>query len=188
MPCQEFAALDGYLTRAVDPSYLGDARLTHVTASAEICDRILREGWVVPTARPQHESYDLPQGVWISVNGSWEDYCKYWPEEKGWTGGVLDVELNPGARLLKADKPVEAWRFHRDFPTTDDDAEIPRGYVDWTRVAAAYDGIYFANYCEMRQESKTWYWWDVDCVCMFDASKVRICGRGPPVERVRRDG
>ena len=177
----EIIMYDDRLTRAVTPDYLGDPALTHAVRTEEAYWKILQRGWdKLPPASGQPHDDSKPAGIWISINHSWENYCVDDYALPGWVYKrlVLNVALDPDTRLLKMDNPMEADFFRSDFPMVKRD-DIISGHVDWQAVAEQYDGIYFANYYDMKKASPTWDGWDVDCVCVFDESKVMV--RGAPV-------
>jgi hypothetical protein len=128
--------------------------------------------WRRPTQLPDPTT--KPNGLWLSVGDEWMGWCR--DEEYGLTHYIHehDVTLTDGANVLKLTSTGDLDGFSRDYGRRLS-SSYPSVYIDWTRVAADYEGIVIAPYqWERRYTPHThWYYgWDVASGCIWDRAAI----------------
>jgi hypothetical protein len=132
--------------------------------------------------------YGKPRGLWVSVDGD-DDWAWWCDAEQFCDLSQLlryEVVLAPDANLLLLDSVEAVLSFTREHGRTatwnpalfsaDGTAVDYVDYIDWARVARAYQGIVIAPYqWSLRLESITsWYYpWDCASGCIWDAAAIK---------------
>ncbi len=132
------------------------------------------------------ESWHKPRGFWVSVKGEddWPSWAEsenfYWPEN---FKHRYEVTVREGANVLRLSTISQIRDFHERFNGPLAGAVDPvysdllKGYVDWRKVVAEYDGIIIAPYqWPIRMDSVIrWYYsWDVASGCFWNLDVIDI--------------
>ena len=101
-------------------------------------------------AAVQHDLPDhKPQGLWLSVPGSW-DWPK-WCREENWRPEALKhvarFTLATGANVPRLEGAAAIDAFHAEFAVPSSTIIPDFNEIAWARVAKRYDGIIIAPYC-----------------------------------------
>lgn len=134
-----------------------------------------RENWV----------YGKPDGFWVSVEGpdDWPAWCRGEEFRLGSLRYVLEVTLDPAAKILRLTSPAALADFHRIYagPGKYPDDPVNRWGIAWSMVAAdGWAGIIIAPYQWSCRYGMDWYYgWDCASGCIWDLSAIRTIA---PVE------
>ena len=121
-----------------------------------------------------------PNGIWLSVDGGWESWCR--TEMPGWIGKgkvCLGAKLKDGINIWKIDCKEDfdkEWDIR--FWSEGSRALIRREYekfrLFWKHICEKYDGIYITEkaFWEMRLDNMFAYSCDCSCIVVFDARNV----------------
>jgi hypothetical protein len=152
-------------------------KLTH-WVDAKDKEAILAGSFQLPQAR-QTGIANKPQGIWISWNGGWEDFCR--DDFTTWMDGkaCLRASLAPDLRIWKIDTLEDftaVW--HKFDPENKPDMMLFSKYDHlkdfWAWIQAqGYDGIAMTEQGQWRTRRTTFlYGWDVSSVVIFDRKNV----------------
>ena len=85
-----------------------------------------------------------PTGLWYSVDGSWEDWCR---DDAGWNlpRFVYRVRIVED-RILRLTKVCDLDDFHEEFHAAEAMSDYMWDWIDWHRVGEAWGGIEIAPY------------------------------------------
>ena len=139
--------------------------------------------------------FGKPVGFWVSVEG--EDDWPSWCTDNDFMVNSLahphEVALAPGHNVLLLPTVEDVRSFHTNFSVEDPldgkigPTRLTQEYIwksrpiDWTRVAAQYDGLIIAPYqwpCRMKYD---WYYgWDAASGCIWNLSAIASVS---PVDR-----
>ncbi len=120
------------------------------------------------------QSFIKPIGFWVSVDNSWEKWCKY---SRGPLGKYCYEVFFDSSRILSitgVEQLVEFIEGSRVF----EDKEFP----DWSVLAEKYDGIFIYNYEEIQEEiyrrytpEYVWwfYGWDCSSGCIWNVDAIK---------------
>jgi hypothetical protein len=126
---------------------------------------------------------DKPRGLWVSVDG--EADWKSWCEAEGFHPAGLAyahrVALDEQANMLQITDGQQFLSFVATYgvpdPTWDERLNVLHcDYVtiDWSRVAAEYDGIIIAPYrWEFRLKFMWYYGWDCSSGCIWNLNAIK---------------
>ena len=138
---------------------------THITLAKTVT---VRDSNQRPLARHK------PIGFWYSVNGDWERWCR--SDEPGWLKGYEHAVTLGDEKLLVIRTQKKLDQFHDEYC-----ASLPglnkKFYIDWSRVAQAYDGIEIPKYFWDRRHdvNMLWYYtWDCASGCIWRPKGVRV--------------
>lgn len=131
-----------------------------------------------------------PQGLWVSVDSAWRDWCK--ENQYGVSSLVhqAQIELKPAARVLRLESAGELDKFSKSFgqPYSYEGFDIERvAGIDWRKIAGEFQGIMIAPYIWERRLSRHTFWyygWDVASGCIWDAEAVESVTALPLEEAV----
>lgn len=119
-----------------------------------------------------------PTGLWLSINGEWEQFCKEqeFSLQEG-EGYRYAVDVDMAQVLTVGDSGVVDMTFD-DFDTeygSNKDAYAgTRLHIDWAKVAKRYDGIEIPVYSWEQRHRLMWYYgWDVASACIWDPRSIR---------------
>ena len=168
---------DADLTVNVVKSYNLNCRLTHVCEKSTYTDM-----QIVDSIESKVPNYiGKPDGMWLSVNNSWEKWCMYyrpdWFNDKHISA---QVSISPRLSFLSITSASDANSFIDLFvPNNKRHLNYSRIHtseqVEWDKVYRMYDGIYFANYHDVWFNGNSLFFsWDVDCVCLFRAKQAGL--------------
>lgn len=142
-------------------------RLLHHTKAPFTLDRsrqYSQEGGRMPPGKPR--------GLWVSVDGeaSWEAWCR----GEGWGEDALahttEIVLAPSANLLHLRTATALDRFTDKYASGDREGARP---VNWSHLAALYDGILIAPYQWSRRLELMWYYgWDCASGCIWNLDAI----------------
>ena len=113
-----------------------------------------------------------PRGLWLSVDGDWQRWCK---DEEMYLDRthsdeiVFEVNFD---RVLHLQNSADIDRFTQQYGTN---RRSDFGYLDWIDVAEQWDGMVIAPYCwERRLDiNATWYYpWDCASACIWNLNAV----------------
>lgn len=143
---------------------LSKIKRTHITSEREV---IIRQSY---NADVTHK----PKGFWYSVNGDWERWCR--SEEPGWLKGYQhEVTLgNENLLVIRTQKQLD--RFHDEYSANTPPLK-KKPYIDWFKVARAYDGIEISQYFWDRRLdlNMLWYYtWDCASGCIWRPKGVKV--------------
>lgn len=153
-----------------------------------------------PNDSAQDVWWAKPKGLWLSVDDAWEDWCR--GEEFGFDRltHTSEVILAPDNHVLwiksvpAMDHFTREFGFHKNlFPDNPDHLaawSLRRRGIDWSKVAAVYQGLIIAPYQYQRRfhDLTTWYYgWDCASGCIWDLSAIERIREVENAE-VRRDG
>lgn len=119
-----------------------------------------------------------PDGFWVSVGTSWLEWCHAESFGLERAAVVTRVVLAPDANVLRLDGARALDEFTKQFgmrPTWQTSAPLGlRDHcIDWSAVAAAYDGIVIAPYCYQRRFDLMWYYgWDCASGVIWNLSAI----------------
>lgn len=149
---------------------MSDMILEHYTAEPLILDR---------TRTYEQRVHFKPRGFWVSVKGEddWPTWCR--EEDFAWARleSCQEVKVSETANILLLDTPISMIQFHRDYhgPLIPEQPSRFTEYIDWTRVAAEYDGIIIAPYhwsLRMNDDLFWYYTWDVASGCIWNLDAI----------------
>lgn len=126
---------------------------------------------------------DKPRGLWVSVDGEddWKSWCEGQPFNIEGLKYPHRVTLVDDANVLHIADGQQFLKFVKEYgvpdPTWEERLNIPNyDYVaiDWTRVAAEYDGIIIAPYQWSFRLSYMWYYgWDCASGVIWNLKAVK---------------
>jgi len=123
-----------------------------------------------------------PVGLWVSMDGSWKEWCEAEEFSLDRLACEADIELKPDARICRIKSVEELDTFHENYKAPlFPDAPIQLGAmigIDWKKVAKNYQGIIIAPYIwERRLEGDAhslYYGWDVASGCIWDKNAISV--------------
>jgi len=126
-------------------------------------------------------SFAKPRGLWVSVKGpdDWPTWCRE-SDLGDWVDGKLEyrVELAKGANVLEIPTPEDLDAFVGFYGASFRWGAGDRWedhYINWAKVARAYDGIIIAPYHWSRRlgdRTRFYYSWDCASGCIWRARAV----------------
>ena len=129
---------------------------------------------------PPHLSFAYkPRGLWLSVEGEWEEWCR------GNEFGLDRLKIKHAVivaepqRMLWLKTPDDILAFQKTFAKSDGITSYPA--IDWVAVAEQHTGLLIAPYQWSCRLSVMWYYcWDCASGCIWDTSIIESCA---PVDR-----
>jgi hypothetical protein len=119
-----------------------------------------------------------PRGFWVSVEGDddWKSWCKAEGFALDRLEHTYDVQLAETASILRLKSAEDIDTFTKEYGVTilPNMPRMGMG-IDWSRVAARYQGLIIAPYIwDRRLTSHTfWYYgWDCASGCIWDVSAI----------------
>lgn len=119
-----------------------------------------------------------PTGLWYSINGDWERWCK--EQEFGLQEGEgfrYEVTIDTSRILTIGDHGVVTMdfdEFDMEYGSNKDEYNGIRMAIDWSRVAEKYDGVEIPVYSYRQRCRLMWYYgWDVASGCIWDPACIR---------------
>jgi len=122
---------------------------------------------VRPVTSHPRSAMGKPSGLWVSVDDAWADWCAR--EQFGCGAVVTEVTLRPDANVCVIEGEAALRAFDADYAFGD---RFGRR-IDWSAVAAQYDGIVIAPYIWACRYDLDWYYgWDVASGCIWHPRAV----------------
>jgi len=149
---------------------VSDLKLVHHAAQAITA--------LEPRAYPVDFPAFKPNGLWLSVEGedSWQAWCEAERFNLGALTFVHDVELRPGAAVLRLSTAAELDAFTKTYWQRGElYPKLAKLFLDWERVARDYGGIVIAPYVWERRLTRHTFWyygWDCASGCIWDLSAI----------------
>lgn len=118
-----------------------------------------------------------PRGLWYSVNGDWERWCR--DNEPSWIENKIlySVDLQQ-ANILRINNAKELLVFHKRVAIPPVLQAPAIKYPAWEAVAGAgYDGIEISPYIwslPLHHELTWYYGWDCASGCVWNATKITV--------------
>lgn len=121
-----------------------------------------------------------PNGLWVSVAGEddWPEWCRREEFREDTLTHAHEVVILDDSNILVLDTPEAILDMGRRYPSS---GSLSRwAEVDWTKVAATYDGIVIAPYqWSLRLDPRAhWYYtWDCasGCIWNLDVLDISLC-------------
>ena len=134
-----------------------------------------------PIGRPRTRTLELtvdhkPSGLWYSVDGGWEEWCR---DDAEWDlpPFVYAVEVDED-KILQLTTVSQLDDFHDDYRAGESHEEYRRDWIDWARVGEQWGGIEIAPYQWERRldgEVHRWYYgWDCASGCVWDVKALTL--------------
>ncbi len=111
-----------------------------------------------------------PQGLWISIDDAWEEWCK---EEEFALERLkyrYQVNISSQANIIKIESAQQLSEFTDKYILLNDDF-----FIDWEKVAKDYQGLVIDPYqWKCRCEPKTFWYdgWDCASGCIWDLNAI----------------
>lgn len=136
--------------------------------------RIDAKDLVTVRASRQEEKFDgfKPTGFWYSVDRGWEEWCQ--GDMPGWLENKYEHRVELGEeKMIYIRSLADIDAFHEKYKR---EGEIFNSeFIDWTKVAADYDGIEISPYLWKRRHSMLWYYgWDCSSGCIWNPKGVKV--------------
>lgn len=112
-----------------------------------------------------------PRGLWVSVDGpdDWPSWCASEQFRDTDSQNRFRVTLADDANILVIATAAELDAFDAEYGDAVNGLEL----IEWTLVAARWQGIIIAPYQWARRNGKLWYYgWDCASGCIWDASAI----------------
>lgn len=116
-----------------------------------------------------------PDGLWYGFGNEWIDWTETAGQERKGEY-VYEVDIN-GSNILQIKDYSEIVRFTQEYMSS---MQIVPGVIfdiDWSRIAAIYDGIEINPYIyqDLLDDKFLWYYgWDVASGCIWNLDNVNI--------------
>lgn len=117
-----------------------------------------------------------PEGLWLSVDGDWEDWCEN-EGMTGWADGdITEFTLLEPERVLTLTTVDEILGFSKVI-TAGTNSSIEQYSLPWYTLVEHWAGIIIAPYqWSLRHDHRThWYYsWDCASACIWDLSVLEV--------------
>jgi hypothetical protein len=132
-----------------------------------------------PSLEYPQESGWKPNGLWVSVDRAWRDWCE--AESFRLDAFVVPhrVTVPASTRVLRLKGPDAIDAFTRRYRSGN---RLGHAMIDWSRVAAEHDGILIAPYCWSRRLTPETFWyygWDCASGCIWNLAGVQMRAMTP---------
>jgi len=95
-------------------------KLTHITTK-ENKERILKEGFKIR----DNKNHFKPNGVWLSIDNGWEDWCRYNDFRKDEQDAILEVKLRNPDKYYTMDSMDDFLAMFHEFCAAKGIRELP---------------------------------------------------------------
>jgi hypothetical protein len=136
--------------------------------------------WSYDPARtyPQERNWCKPKGLWLSVDGDWERWCR---SDWTWHENQVNVEfdlIDPDAVLiLDCVDDIDYFDEHYVTRNMTGNGSLSRYRINWEPLTTKWAGIMIAPYQWQRRldgaASEWYYGWDVASACIWNLDVLK---------------